>query len=71
MYMNANICSNDSGSLCRRTSKKACMPWRHILAGIEYLAANLLNAGLAEGCCDAKKKSWCSWSNCTIFVISD
>ena len=33
------------------------MPWRHILAGIEYLAASLLKAGLAAGCCDARKKS--------------
>lgn len=36
------------------------MPCRHILAGIAYFWASLRRAGLADGCCDARKKSWCS-----------
>lgn len=36
------------------------MPWRHILAGMAYFDASLLKAGLADGCWEAKKKSWCS-----------
>ena len=63
IYINANICSNDSGNLYLKTSKNEWIPWRHSRAGIEYLVAKRRNAGLAEGCWDVKRKSWCSKIN--------
>lgn len=57
------MCSSECGSRWRNNSRNEWIPWRHILAGIAYLDASRRRAWLAEGCCEARKKSWCSWSS--------
>ena len=55
--MNVNMCSRERGSRCRSNSKKLWMPCFHILVGIARFNAWCFREGLAEGCCEAKKKS--------------
>src|SRR5204862_7340152 len=40
IYMKASMCSRESGSRCRRSSKNEWIPCRHMRAGIAYFDAS-------------------------------
>ena len=62
--------SSDWGRCFRSSSSSEWTPCFHIRAGMMYFAASLCRAGLADGCWDANRKSWCSLSSALCNMMS-